>query len=66
MPCRAAASVAQSRFFSKWEFFMRRLPVFLVIDVSESMAGDNLRHMQEGISRLINVLRADPYALETV
>ena len=45
---------------------MRRLPVFLVIDISESMAGDNLRHMQEGISRLINVLRADPYALETV
>ena len=45
---------------------MRRLPVYLVIDISESMAGDNLRHMQEGISRLINVLRADPYALETV
>lgn len=45
---------------------MRRLPVFLVIDVSESMAGDNLRHMQEGIARLLSVLRADPYALETV
>ena len=45
---------------------MRRLPVFLVIDISESMAGDNLRHMQEGISRLLSVLRADPYALETV
>lgn len=45
---------------------MRRLPVFLVIDISESMAGDNVRHMQEGISRLLTVLRADPYALESV
>lgn len=45
---------------------MRRLPVFLVIDISESMAGDNLRHMQEGISRLLAVLRTDPYALESV
>ena len=45
---------------------MRRLPVFLVIDISESMAGDNLRHMQEGINRLVSVLRTDPHALETV
>lgn len=45
---------------------MRRLPVYLVIDISESMAGDNLRQMQEGINRLIKALRADPYALETV
>ena len=45
---------------------MRRLPVFLVIDVSESMAGDNLRRMQEGIAALLTSLRSDPYALETV
>lgn len=45
---------------------MRRLPVFLVIDVSESMVGNNLRYMQEGIDRLLKALRADPYALETV
>ena len=45
---------------------MRRLPVFLVIDVSESMAGDNLRRMQEGIDALLTSLRSDPYALETV
>ena len=37
---------------------MRRLPVFLVIDVSESMAGDNLRSLQDGIARLIKTLRA--------
>ena len=45
---------------------MRRLPIFLVIDVSESMVGNHLRHMQEGIARLIDALRKDPYALETV
>ncbi|MDR2208693.1 MAG: VWA domain-containing protein [Azoarcus sp.] len=45
---------------------MRRLPVFLVVDVSESMAGDNLRSLQEGMERLIRSLRTDPYALETV
>ncbi|MBL8485313.1 MAG: VWA domain-containing protein [Rhodocyclaceae bacterium] len=44
---------------------MRRLPVFLVIDVSESMAGENLRSLQEGMERLIKTLRSDPYALET-
>ena len=44
---------------------MRRLPVFLVIDVSESMAGDNLRCLQEGLERLMQTLRTDPYALET-
>ena len=45
---------------------MRRLPIFLVIDVSESMVGQPLRQMQEGISRMIATLRRDPYALETV
>lgn len=45
---------------------MRRLPVYLVIDVSESMVGENLRQMQEGMSRLVNQLRRDPYALESV
>lgn len=45
---------------------MRRLPIFLLIDVSESMAGENLRALQEGMERLVKSLRADPYALETV
>ena len=44
---------------------MRRLPVFLVIDVSESMAGESLRSQQEGMDRLIKTLRTDPYALDT-
>lgn len=45
---------------------MRRLPIFLVIDVSESMVGNHLRQMQEGVNQLIKSLRTDPHALETV
>lgn len=45
---------------------MRRLPIFLLVDVSESMVGENLRQMQEGLERLVRSLRTDPYALETV
>lgn len=44
---------------------MRRLPIFLLLDVSESMAGENLRLMQEGLDQLVRSLRRDPYALET-
>ncbi|PTQ90754.1 TerY-C metal binding domain-containing protein [Agitococcus lubricus] len=45
---------------------MRRLPIFFLLDVSESMAGDNLRQLQHGLERLVASLRTDPYALETV
>lgn len=45
---------------------MRRLPIFMLLDVSESMAGDNLRQLQEGLDRLVTGLRTDPHALETV
>lgn len=45
---------------------MRRLPIFLLLDVSESMAGDNLRQLQQGIEHLTTSLRTDPHALETV
>lgn len=45
---------------------MRRLPIFLLLDVSESMAGDNLRQLQHGLNRLVAGLRTDPHALETV
>jgi len=44
---------------------MRRLPIYLLIDVSESMVGENIRLMQEGLEQLVRTLRADPYALET-
>lgn len=45
---------------------MRRLPIYLMLDVSESMAGDNLRQLQQGLERLVATLRTDPHALETV
>ncbi len=44
---------------------MRRLPIFLVIDVSESMAGAPIENVQKGIHDLTNALMADPYAIET-
>lgn len=45
---------------------MRRLPIFFVLDVSESMAGDNVRQLSQGLERIVRKLRTDPYALETV
>lgn len=45
---------------------MRRLPIFMLLDVSESMAGDNLRQLQQGLDRLVGGLRTDPHALESV
>jgi uncharacterized protein YegL len=45
---------------------MRRLPIFFLLDVSESMAGDSLRQLQQGLERLVRSLRTDPHALETV
>lgn len=44
---------------------MRRLPIFLVVDVSESMVGENHRQMEAGIEMIVKTLRTDPYALET-
>lgn len=45
---------------------MRRLPVYFLIDVSESMVGDQINLVEEGISHVIQELKKDPYALETV
>ena len=45
---------------------MRRLPVFFVLDCSESMAGENLRKMESGLQSIVRKLRTDPHALETV
>lgn len=45
---------------------MRRLPIFFLLDVSESMVGDNLRQLQQGLERLVKSLRTDPHALESV
>lgn len=45
---------------------MRRLPVFFVLDCSESMIGDNLKKMEDGLQMIVRALRTDPHALETV
>lgn len=45
---------------------MRRLPIFLVLDVSESMVGKPLEQMEQGIEKIVTTLRQDPNALETV
>lgn len=44
---------------------MRRLPIFLLVDVSESMAGAALYKLEEGIGAIVSTLRKDPHALET-
>lgn len=45
---------------------MRRLPVFFVLDCSESMVGENLKKMEDGLQSVVRTLRADPHALESV
>ncbi len=44
---------------------MRRLPIFLLVDVSESMVGEPLYQLEEGIAAIAAALRKDPHALET-
>ncbi len=44
---------------------MRRLPVYFLVDVSESMVGEPILQVQEGMKAIVQELRTDPYALET-
>ena len=45
--------------------FSRRLPVYLLLDVSGSMEGDPIEAVRHGVRALISELRGDPQALET-
>ena len=45
---------------------MRRLPVYLLLDVSGSMRGEPIEAVNQGIAIVADTLRTDPYALETV
>ncbi|MDR0506254.1 MAG: VWA domain-containing protein, partial [Dysgonamonadaceae bacterium] len=45
---------------------MRRLPIYFLIDVSESMLGEQIDNVQDGMATIVKDLRTDPYALETV
>ena len=45
---------------------MRRLPIYFVIDISESMVGEPIQQVEDGLATIIQALKTDPYALETV
>jgi len=44
---------------------LRRLPVYLIVDCSESMAGKPFDEVRAGISQLVRQLLRDPSAVET-
>lgn len=44
---------------------MRKLPVYILLDVSGSMYGEPLEAVKNGLDMLTHTLRQDPYALET-
>ncbi len=44
---------------------MRRLPVYLLLDVSGSMSGEPIEAVKNGMQLMQQALRKDPYALET-
>lgn len=44
---------------------MRRLPIYLLLDTSESMAGEAIEEMSRGVVSLVDYLRGDPQAIET-
>lgn len=46
--------------------YARRLPVYLLLDCSGSMAGEPIDEMQKGVELLLDDLKGDPQALETV
>ena len=45
---------------------MRKLPIYFLIDVSESMIGRPLKQVETGLGYIIKNLKTDPYALKTV
>jgi uncharacterized protein YegL len=44
----------------------RRLPVYLLVDTSGSMQGEPIQSVNVGLRSMVNALRQDPYALESV
>lgn len=45
--------------------YLRRLPVYLLLDCSGSMMGEPIEAVRQGIKALLSELRGDPQALET-
>jgi len=44
----------------------RRLPVYFLIDTSESMAGAAMDAVAEGLAALVATMQSDPRCIETV
>jgi len=44
---------------------MRRLPIYVLLDCSESMIGTGIEGVQTGIETLVRTLQRNPHALET-
>lgn len=44
----------------------RRLPFYIVLDMTEALEGEAIESLQAGLEQLIGLLRRDPYALETM
>lgn len=45
--------------------YVRRLPVYLLLDCSGSMLGEPIEAVKQGVKTLLSELRSDPQALET-
>ncbi|MBI1830685.1 MAG: VWA domain-containing protein [Planctomycetes bacterium] len=45
--------------------YTRRLPIYLLLDCSESMAGDAIDELGRGVETMLAALRADPMAVES-
>lgn len=45
--------------------YIRRLPVYLLLDCSGSMSGEPIEAVKQGIKALLTELKGDPQALET-
>ena len=44
---------------------LRRLPIYLVLDCSESMAGEAVAELERGLRGMVEHLQTDPHAIET-
>lgn len=44
----------------------RRLPVYILIDTSGSMAGEPIQSVNSGLQTMLSMLKKDPFALESV
>ena len=44
----------------------RRLPVYILLDTSGSMKGEPIQSVNVGLDAMVNALRQDPFALESV